>query len=100
MVGWLRAVAALVPNRAFTDREPNEGAQLNGEQIMNSPLRKTPLLDRSYRTSRREFLDLLAIEQILAPPPITNDMTIDQMIFNTSSLRAFLDRGPRGTGLA
>jgi len=47
----------------------------------------------------RGDLDRQAVEKILATPPITNDMTIDQMIFNTSSRKAFLNRGPRGAGV-
>jgi isopenicillin-N N-acyltransferase-like protein len=39
-----------------------------------------------------------AIRKILETPPITNDMTIDQMVFNTTSRKAFLSRGPRGSG--
>ena len=46
----------------------------------------------------RGKLDRIEVAKILATPPITNDMTIDQMIFNTSLRQAFFDRGPRGTG--
>jgi isopenicillin-N N-acyltransferase-like protein len=41
-------------------------------------------------------LDRRAVEKILATPPITNDGTIDRMIFNSSARKAFLNRGPRG----
>lgn len=45
----------------------------------------------------RGQLDRPAIQALLATPPITNDMTIDEMIFDTSSKKAWLSRGPRGS---
>jgi hypothetical protein len=46
----------------------------------------------------RGKLDHRGVEKILATSPITNNMTIDLMIFNNSVRKAFFNRGPRGAG--
>ncbi len=38
------------------------------------------------------------LQELLSSPGITNDGTIDQMVFNTTTREAYLSRGPRGTG--
>ncbi len=43
-------------------------------------------------------LDRRGIQKILQTPPITNKMTIDQMVFNTTLRHALLNRDPLGSG--
>jgi hypothetical protein len=64
------------------------------------PVKFHPKCQQAYNLldAARGKLDYKGVEKILAIPPITNGMTIDVMIFNTSARKASLNRGPRGSG--
>jgi hypothetical protein len=64
------------------------------------PVTYHPKCQQAFELLRasRGKLDRRGLQKILETPPITNEMTIDQMIFNTTLRRALLNRDPLRSG--
>jgi isopenicillin-N N-acyltransferase-like protein len=94
------------PKRLAVERTRSRLARVyyGTREMTNTPQDKPvpyhPKCRQAYNLlqAARGTLDRPALRKILDTPPITNDGTIDHMIFNTTLRRAFVSRGPRGSG--